>query len=129
RADDNIIWKYIGNNSSSLVSSSESDTHWFIYRYAGVLLMKAEALAQLDEGAEALALVNKIRTRAHALSATDDNPDPNDMKSVSLFILKERARELMFEGKRWYDVLRYVKRDNYAHLSYLLDLVASVVPP
>ena len=33
----------------------------------------------------------------------------------------------MFEGKRWYDVLRYVKRNNYAQIGYLQDMVAGIV--
>jgi hypothetical protein len=34
----------------------------------------------------------------------------------------------MFEGKRWYDVLRYVKRNNYEHISYLQDMISGIVP-
>jgi hypothetical protein len=129
RANDNTIWKYVGNNATDLVSANESYTHWFFYRYADVLLMKAEALAQLGDGAGALALVKTLRDRAHALPATDENPDPSDINAVSLFVLDEAARETMFEGKRWYDVLRYAQRNNYANLEYLQDMAASVVPP
>jgi hypothetical protein len=42
--------------------------------------------------------------------------------------LEERAREFAFEGKRWYDVLRNAKRNNYKRLDILLNMVASTVP-
>jgi starch-binding outer membrane protein, SusD/RagB family len=128
RASDGLIWKYVGKNSTDLIAQSDSYTHWFVYRYADVLLMKAEALAQLNRGQEALQIVNVIRTRAQALEATNTHPDAASVTEVSRFILEERAREFMFEGKRWYDVLRYVKRNNYAQLDYLLDMVAGTVP-
>ncbi|TDH24277.1 RagB/SusD family nutrient uptake outer membrane protein [Segetibacter sp. 3557_3] len=128
RSEDATIWKYVGKNSTDLVALSESNTHWFVYRFADVLLMKAEALAQLNRGTEALDIVNIIRNRANALSVTNTNPNPASKEEVSLYILEERAREFMFEGKRWYDVLRYAKRDNYAHLDYLMDMVSTTVP-
>jgi starch-binding outer membrane protein, SusD/RagB family len=128
RASDGLIWKYVGKNSADLIALSDSYTHWFVYRYADVLLMKAEALAQLNRGQEALDIVNVIRARAQALESTNTHPDPANVTEVSRFILEERAREFMFEGKRWYDVLRYVKRNNYAQLDYLLDMVAGTVP-
>jgi hypothetical protein len=128
RAEDNVIWKYVGKNTKDLIASGDSYTHWFVYRFADVMLMKAEALAQLDRGAEALELVTTIRSRANALPATDNNPDPANKAEVARFILEEQARERMFEGKRWYDVLRYVKMNNYENIDYLLDMVANIVP-
>jgi hypothetical protein len=128
RSSDGLIWKYVGKNNKDIIAQSDSYTHWFVYRYADVLLMKAEALAQTGKGQEALDLVSTIRTRAGALDATNTHPDPANVSEVSRFILEERAREFMFEGKRWYDVLRYVKRNNYAQLDYLLDMVAGTVP-
>jgi starch-binding outer membrane protein, SusD/RagB family len=128
RASDGLIWKFVGRNSQDLIAQSDSYTHWFVYRYADVLLMKAEALAQLNRGQEALDIVELIRTRAQALEGTNTHPDPANSADVSKFILEERAREFMFEGKRWYDVLRYVKRNNYAKIDYLLDMVAGTVP-
>ena len=44
------------------------------------------------------------------------------------FILAERAREFAFEGKRWYDILRNAKRDNYARIDILLNMVHKTVP-
>jgi hypothetical protein len=128
RASDGLIWKYVAKNSTDLIVQSDSYTHWFVYRYADVLLMKAEALAQVNRGQEALGLVDVIRTRAQALAATNTHPDPANVKDISRYILEERAREFMFEGKRWYDVLLYVKRNNYAQLDYLLDMVTGIVP-
>lgn len=129
RLEDNVIWKYIGANAEQMVAADGSHTHWFVYRYADVLLMKAEALAQLDgRGQEALDLVYQIRNRAGALAATDLNPDPSNKQDVALFVLEERAREFMFEGKRWYDLLRYAKRNDYENLEYMIDLLVSRVP-
>lgn len=128
RAEDNLIWKYVGKNGTDLIASGDSYTHWFVYRYPDVLLMKAEALAELNRGSEALELIQVIRNRAHALAATNNNPDPANKEDVALFVLEERAREFMFEGKRWFDVLRYVKRNNYARINYLMDMISNVVP-
>lgn len=129
RASDNSIWKYIGLNATDMIGSAgDSYTHWFVYRYADILLMKAEALAQLGNGVDALALVQAIRNRGQALATTYTSPNPASVNDVSLFILQERSREFMFEGKRWYDVLRYVKRNNYANIGYLQDLVSNTVP-
>jgi starch-binding outer membrane protein, SusD/RagB family len=132
RSTDLVIWKFIAlstnPSNSSLRVQSESFAHWIMYRYADVLLMKAEALNQLGKGAEALDLVTQIRTRARALIATNTNPSPTDKLLVGDFILKERSREFAFEGKRWYDLLRNARRNNYQRLDLLLDVVAGTVP-
>jgi starch-binding outer membrane protein, SusD/RagB family len=129
RATDQTIWKYVGLSSTTARALEESYAHWFFYRYADILLMKAEALNQIGNGQEALNIVNVIRARAKALVATAQNPAPNDKIAVADYILKERAREFAFEGKRWFDLLRNAKRNNYQRLDLLLDVVASTVPP
>jgi hypothetical protein len=130
RTSDNTIWKYLGVNAAQLRTPDASYAHWFVYRYADILLMKAEAINQEGgRGADALALVTLIRNRAHALAQTNNNPDPADQDGVADFILQERAREFAFEGKRWFDVLRNAKRNNYARLSILLNMAAVSVPP
>jgi hypothetical protein len=126
---DQTIWKFVGINSNTALLVGSYYTHWFVYRYADILLMKAEALAQLNQGQEALDLVTTIRNRANALPDTDLNPDPSDINAVSDFILAERAREFAFEGKRWFDLLRFAKRNNYARIDILLDLVTRSAPP
>ena len=52
-------------------------------------------------------------------------------KTIEKAILSERAREFAYEGKRWYDVLRFAKRNNYAgsNLQYLINLAINSAPP
>jgi len=75
---DGTIWKYVGSSSNSTTALLQGSyyTHWFVYRYADILLMKAEAEANLNNGADALNIINTIRTRANALPATALTPDP-----------------------------------------------------
>ncbi len=129
RSTDQVIWKYIGLSNTVARAAVESYAHWIAYRYADVLLMKAEALNQKGNGQEALDIVYQIRSRARALNATNTNPSATDKDAVADFILDERARELSFEGKRWFDLLRNAKRDNYRRLSILLNIIAGTVPP
>jgi starch-binding outer membrane protein, SusD/RagB family len=130
RSTDGMIWKYSGlsNNNRTQRASTNYTSHWFVYRYADILLMKAEATNQLGNGAEALGLVYQIRNRAHALAITNTNPPATDKDAVADFILAERAREFAFEGKRWYDLLRNAKRNNYKRINILLQLAANTVP-
>jgi hypothetical protein len=126
------------NKYTANVSFTNSSAHWFVYRYSDVLLMKAEALAwvtpgDLNNGTQAVALVHQIRTCRHALGAinsvTVDDPVLTSALSVSTYVFNERAREFAFEGKRWFDILRNAKRNNYANPNILLDIVAASALP
>jgi starch-binding outer membrane protein, SusD/RagB family len=127
RAATSTIWKYVGASATALRSIDQSFAHWIFYRYADILMMKAEALNELGQGAAALDIIYTIRKRANALAATDLMPSPGDKSLIQDFILQERAREFAFEGKRWYDVLRFAKRNNYARIGVLLSSVAMSV--
>ncbi|HEX7906025.1 MAG TPA: RagB/SusD family nutrient uptake outer membrane protein [Chitinophagaceae bacterium] len=128
RAATSTIWKYVGATTTGLRSFDQSYAHWFFYRYADILMLKAEALNETGQGQQALDIIYTIRRRANALAATDLAPAPTDKNLIQDFILQERAREFCFEGKRWYDVLRNAKRNNYERLSILLNMVALSVP-
>ncbi|MXV17341.1 RagB/SusD family nutrient uptake outer membrane protein [Pedobacter sp. HMF7056] len=130
RASDFTIWKWIGTNDLTITRAQpDSYAHWMVYRLADVLLLKAEALAWTSKGAEALALVKTIRTRAGAVSASEESPDPSNAQDISDYILRERGREFAFEGKRWFDYLRNAKRNNYAHLDLITSMIADIAPP
>jgi hypothetical protein len=76
-----------------------------IYRYADVLLMKAEALMRLHGGSatdEALAAANAVRQRTGLADY--------DATTLTLDeLLKERGRELAWEGHRRQDLIRFGK--------------------
>ncbi|MFT4061241.1 MAG: RagB/SusD family nutrient uptake outer membrane protein [Edaphocola sp.] len=122
------IWKYIGadNNGDDYRSSDQATAPWIFYRYADALLMKAEALNELGQPLEASRLVKTIRERARAIELT--TMDSTDQSSMTSFILEERQREFAFEGKRWYDLLRNAKRNDYQNLSFILNSAAISVP-
>ncbi len=123
-AGNNTISKFLRNTTAEA-----SYNNWIIYRYADIMLLKAEALNNTGRGAEALPLIYEIRQRGHALPETDLNPDPGNEDLITDFILAERAREFAFEGKRWYDLLRNAKRNDYKRLDILLNMVLESVPP
>jgi hypothetical protein len=69
-----------------------------IFRYADVLLMKAECLLRLGRAGEALPLANEVRARASADPFTEVN---------YVNLLEERGRELYCEGMRRTDMIRF----------------------
>ncbi len=77
------------------------DANQVIYRLADVILMRAEALNELGKTADAIPLLNQIRTRA-GLPATM----AVSQADVRLAIENERFLELAFEGKRYFDLKR-----------------------
>jgi hypothetical protein len=42
--------------------------------------------------------------------------------------MEERAREFAFEGKRWFDLLRMGRRNNYARKNDLIEIIIQNVP-
>lgn len=78
------------------LSGDNADNDLVFFRYADVLLMKAEAL--LRTGGDGLALVNEVRTARGAtpLGSLDENA-----------LLAERGREFYYEGMRRQDLIRF----------------------
>lgn len=80
---------------------------YIIYRYADVLLMKAEAKNGLNQ--DPSAEMNEIRKRAYGENYEKHIFVSGDKAYNDQEILAERFRELMFEGKRWWDLIRFDK--------------------
>jgi starch-binding outer membrane protein, SusD/RagB family len=125
--DDYIIWKYVGmapDGQTTRAGDDQYSANWIIYRLADIKLMKAEALSQLERYNEALMIINEIRQRADvpALSLA------NTPVAFEDAILNERALELAFEGKRWFDLLRMGRRNNFARKDKLIEVIVSNVP-
>ncbi len=90
--------------SFSGTAKPSSDNDLIIYRMSDLVLLEAEALANLDRMNDAVTQLNYIHTRAGlpAYTVTDFiSPD-----ELILAILKERRLELLGEGKYWFDLLR-----------------------
>jgi hypothetical protein len=91
----------IGKWEFALGSTQDLNNDFAIFRYADVLLMKAEALWRMNPAStEALGLVNAIRNRAgvdNFIALTAEN------------LLAERGRELFSEVHRRTDLIRFGK--------------------
>lgn len=72
-----------------------------VFRYGGLLLLKAEADARLNNLSAALENLNKIRTRAGISNYTKE-----DQSMIIEQVLEESRRELLGEYHRVYDLVR-----------------------
>ncbi|MCJ8164584.1 RagB/SusD family nutrient uptake outer membrane protein [Pontibacter sp. E15-1] len=79
---------------------NDQDNDLVVFRYADVLLMKAEALLRLGMPAEAILLVNEVRDRAGTGPIVNLTLDA---------LLEERGREFAWEGWRRNDMIRFGK--------------------
>lgn len=95
--------------------------NWIVYRLTDLLLMKAEALVETSDSTdlvrleEAFNLVKAVNDRSMYRSARDllTFEKYQNKASMEQLVLEERERELCFEGKRWFDLLRY----SYRHMT------------
>lgn len=142
------VAKYVSKNGMVTVSSTEISAmsqypsypeeychaNWILYRLTDVMLLKAEALVQMVEGDDksevndsllraAYDIVSVINKRSNC--ATTYTPityaNYSTKSQMENLVFEERARELMFEGKRWYDLVRRSLRDG--NTSYLVQQV------
>ena len=84
---------------------ANSDAYYPIMRYAEILLIYAEAANEANGAptAEAYAQLNEIRNRSKATPA----PAAMNLEQFRSYVLAERARELLFEGIRRFDLMRW----------------------
>lgn len=88
-------------------AGSDSGLDLPVLRYADVILLKAEALYRLNQPEQALAGLNRIRTRA--FGGTEHNYVMADIATEEAFIdklLLERQLEFAMENERWFDLVR-----------------------
>ena len=105
------------------------DSQWassmnrIVLRYADVLLMRAEAQAQLGQTSEAIALVNQVRERAAGMATSSVVSNYSNKygvhyavgkysgsysKDEAMKIIKmERRLELAMESERFFDLVRW----------------------
>ena len=82
--------------------------NFVVYRYADVLLKKAEALNEMGQPGQAATPLNIVRKRAGLPEVSGLSQEAMREK-----IIHERRMELAFEGHRWFDMIR-VNNGEYA---------------
>ena len=113
---------------SSILSYADEKNHsnWIIYRLTDIMLLKAEALTQMMTDGEsetntqlqerAFNIVNAVNKRSLCRATLSDKDtlhlaDFGTKALMEELVMKERHREFLFEGKRWYDLVRRSLRD------------------
>ncbi|MBO4730113.1 MAG: RagB/SusD family nutrient uptake outer membrane protein [Bacteroidaceae bacterium] len=104
-------------------TSSNYNANYIVYRISDILLMKAEAIACLQEYIlkaddeemlrEGFRMVKGVFSRSNPMiEAADDLTFElyNSAQSLEELVMRERQRELFAEGKRWFDLVRYALR-------------------
>ena len=100
---------------------SGGTANWIFYRLSDMILIKAEAL--IERGLEgdfekAFALIDIVNKRSNDAvpgglhTSTLKFSDYADSKAaMEELVMEERQREFVFEGKRWFDLVRLARRD------------------
>lgn len=118
---------YVVSNQSLRWPEARCHANWIIYRLTDVMLMKAEALTLMvteSEGGystedntrlrQAYTLVDAVNRRSYGESDTESALVYTRYRTKSTMlnlVYDERNRELMFEGKRWFDLVRRSLRE------------------
>ena len=117
--DPALLDKYLFNADNQIASSMNR----IVFRYADVLLMRAEAQAQLGNTPEAIKLVNRVRQRALDMKTSSivakyaakynvhyavGMYEGSYSKDEAMKIIKmERRLELAMESERFFDLVRW----------------------
>lgn len=126
-----------GNKELKIKVETNRYNNWIIYRMTDVMLMKAEALACLNDKS-CYDIVNAIHRRSYCnYNKTGDIPDEVSLSSTNKSgnapegkptqnglkytgdvlintVMNERQVELLGEGKRWFDLVRWAERYSYS---------------
>ncbi len=115
--------KYVRKSIISNIrrDNSERDANFIYYRYSDILLMKSECLAETGKLKEGYQLLNEVVNRAGIGSVELTESIYQYRESL----LNERAREFAMEGKRWFDVLRFAKKDHFADKNKITSIILS----
>lgn len=123
--------KLVNYNASNFILKTVMDRNWIFYRLTDVMLMGAEAYIMkssddntaedqenLKKAFDLIEIVNQrsvtqqsyqLHNTANAASITRAN--------LKTELRRERRAELMFEGKRWFDIIRYCRQDGNLNLA------------
>ena len=109
-SDSSQSWRFVMSQNSTAPFGSNpgfADTDYPMFRLADAYLIYAEAALGGGGGsrAQALTYVNALRTRAYG----NASGNITDAQLTLDFLLDERGRELLWEGQRRTDLIRFGK--------------------
>lgn len=109
RYTSSIIWKnapyntyWHANNYAFAYKIREKNSEIILMRLADIMLLKAEALVELNRTSEAIDIVNIVRGRA-GVKVLNNTMSQDEAR---LAVENERQLELFMEGHRWNDLVR-----------------------
>ena len=100
-----VVWKMSDPNVPRS-GESTAGTDIMEYRYAEILLNVAECYAALGNAGNCISYLQKVRSRVGA--GTNDLVGLSDKYALIEAVLNERAVELAYEGKRSWDMRRWM---------------------
>jgi hypothetical protein len=121
--DDDVRKNLISDNKVLKYTSPGYDDNIPVIRLSELYLIKAEALAELNDDEGARDALNIIHQRANP-AAPDFTESGDALKDI---ILEERRKELMFEGHRLFDLTR--KKKDFIKYSTSLSTPISITYP
>jgi len=100
--------KYIrtGPDADGNAPFTDGSQDFYVIRYADILLMRAEVLAETGDISGAAQLVNQIRARVGMPSVEDVEGSVNQQQMIEI-VRHERRVELAMEGLRFMDLKRW----------------------
>jgi len=104
------------------IQKTNQDLTWRYFRYGEVLLNYAEACIELGQYGEAQTYINMIRQRAGMPNVTETGSALRDRYR------NERRIELAFEGRRFFDVRRWLIADQAYHPLHGVTVVYPLNP-
>lgn len=114
------IWKW--SPGVRAIPENVSEAYIPLYRFADIILLRAEALNKKSRYSEAIDEMNRVRERAglkeKTLSYYLNASSEIDSDLIEEEILQERQFELFAEGKRWFDLMRTQKAISVMNAHY-----------
>ena len=138
-----ISYTFLNNGGMNYFDKNQ--VNWIVYRMSDVILMKAEALALRNTGSDLATAFNLVRTvydrsqsgyrdiedniygeaQAQDFFVNKFKSALNNPQETVKLVLDERQRELAFEGKRWFDLVRMALRSKDGTSKEMLDMMIS----
>ncbi|MBC6611222.1 RagB/SusD family nutrient uptake outer membrane protein [Hymenobacter sp. BT507] len=99
-----VYWRKYQTDYYRNFENFDSPINHRVMRFADVLLLQAEALNEQGQTANAIPLINRVRSRATLAPLTSGSFDQTSLRTQ---IMHERVTELTGEGLRWFDLKRW----------------------